>query len=353
MRELPKPNSDQESKTIKKAGHRSQHPGEGATGLTDRELLDLPLGAKIPVLPGSRPVFSRAKLGEKLQLPSGHFDLGDPYCRLLRREYNSLHDPSLKAYHNRRHNFRRLREAGLVTSDGQVICTLKEFNEYRQYLLTLRVQAENVARQEEEKLRQHLARFKAAPKLATARDTSRLAQRPLQPRKPSCPPPPKGRKGRLCARVKGPLHKGQTCPKAELRQESAKLSQRLSSDVVPEVLGTGNKSETDVKPNPRTSAKGLAIRALAKDIVENVLDRACQRGPALTPELQSGRGVSKPPTPQDGKESHPAADALPSTVLQFSRQPVPPAGPNPPAHTGARRPLLRIKLPHSQPGRPV
>ncbi|XP_074787050.1 uncharacterized protein LOC141972890 isoform X2 [Athene noctua] len=207
MRELPKPNSDQESQTIKKAGHRRQHLGEGATGLMDRELLDLPLGAKIPVLPGSRPVFSRAKLGEKLQLPSGHFDLGDPYCRLLRREYNSLHDPYLKAYHNRRRNFRRLREAGLVTSDGQVgldavgliktivskraspssegvcagaqlptrqvravagsvagltgpgsnpplvssqvTCTLKEFNDYRQYLLTLRVQAENVARQEE------------------------------------------------------------------------------------------------------------------------------------------------------------------------------------------------------------
>ncbi|XP_074787052.1 uncharacterized protein LOC141972890 isoform X4 [Athene noctua] len=133
----------------RKAGHRRQHLGEGATGLMDRELLDLPLGAKIPVLPGSRPVFSRAKLGEKLQLPSGHFDLGDPYCRLLRREYNSLHDPYLKAYHNRRRNFRRLREAGLVTSDGQVTCTLKEFNDYRQYLLTLRVQAENVARQEE------------------------------------------------------------------------------------------------------------------------------------------------------------------------------------------------------------
>ena len=35
----------------------------------------------------------------------------------------------------------------LVSS--QVVCTLKEFNEYRQYLLTLRLQAENVARREE------------------------------------------------------------------------------------------------------------------------------------------------------------------------------------------------------------
>ena len=33
----------------------------------DPELLDLPLGVKIPVLPGSKPVFSRAKLGEKVK----------------------------------------------------------------------------------------------------------------------------------------------------------------------------------------------------------------------------------------------------------------------------------------------
>ena len=56
----------------------------------------------------------------QLHLPSGHFDLGDPYCRLLRTEYNSLHDPYLKAYHKRRRNFRRLKEAGYITSDGQV-----------------------------------------------------------------------------------------------------------------------------------------------------------------------------------------------------------------------------------------
>ena len=32
----------------------------------DPRLLDLPLGVKIPVLPGSKPVFCRAKLGEKV-----------------------------------------------------------------------------------------------------------------------------------------------------------------------------------------------------------------------------------------------------------------------------------------------
>ncbi|CAM9185434.1 unnamed protein product [Bubo scandiacus] len=345
----------------RKAGHRRQHLGEGAISLTDRELLDLPLGVKIPVLPGSRPVFSRAKLGEKLHLPSGHFDLGDPYCRLLRTEYNSLHDPHLKAYHKRRHNFRRLKEAGYITSDGQVVCTLKEFNEYRQYLLTLKLQAENVARREEERLQQHLAKFKDAPEPAAAMDTSRLAQRLLQPQKPSCPPPPKGRKRRQCTRVKGALNKGQTCSQPELGQESAELSQRLSSDeltgnagtVVPEVLGTEKKSGREIKPNPRASAKALGIRTTAREIVDTVLERTCQRQPALTPKLKSGRGVTKRPTPQDGKESHPAADALPSTGLQFSRQPIPPAGPKPPAQAGAQRPLLCIKLLHGQPRQPV
>ncbi|KAM6106518.1 fibrous sheath-interacting protein 2-like isoform 3-T6 [Phoenicopterus ruber ruber] len=125
-------------------GHRRQHLGEGATGL-----LDLPLGVKIPVLPGSKPVFSRAKLGEKLHRPSCSFDLGDPYCRLMRTEYNSLHDPHLQAYHNRQDNIRRLKRAGYVTSDGQVVCTLKEFNEYRQYLTTLKVEAEKMFRREE------------------------------------------------------------------------------------------------------------------------------------------------------------------------------------------------------------
>ncbi|XP_054667770.1 fibrous sheath-interacting protein 2-like [Grus americana] len=84
------------------------------------ELLDLPLGVKIPVVPGSKPVFSRAKLGEKLHRPSGYFDLGDPYCRLTSTEYNSLHDPHLQAYYKRKDNLRRLKKEGYVTSDGKV-----------------------------------------------------------------------------------------------------------------------------------------------------------------------------------------------------------------------------------------
>lgn len=56
----------------------------------------------------------------QLYQPSGYFNLGDPYCRLLSTEYNSLHDPHLRAYHNRKDILQRLKREGYVTSDGKV-----------------------------------------------------------------------------------------------------------------------------------------------------------------------------------------------------------------------------------------
>ncbi|XP_049653154.1 fibrous sheath-interacting protein 2-like [Accipiter gentilis] len=98
-----------------KLGNRRQPLAEGGPGL-----LDLPLGVKIPVHAGSKPVFCRTKLGEKLHQPSGYFNLGDPYCRLLSTDYNSLHDPHLRAYHKRKDNLQRLKREGYVTSDSRV-----------------------------------------------------------------------------------------------------------------------------------------------------------------------------------------------------------------------------------------
>lgn len=56
----------------------------------------------------------------QLHQPSPYFDLGDPYCRHLRAEYNSLHDPYLQDYHNRKDNLQNLKNRGLVTEDGKV-----------------------------------------------------------------------------------------------------------------------------------------------------------------------------------------------------------------------------------------
>ncbi|XP_051486296.1 fibrous sheath-interacting protein 2 [Apus apus] len=95
--------------------------GQGAAGLMDpRELLKLPLGVKVPVPPGSRAVFHRAKLREKLHQPTGCFDLGDPYSRRLGTEHNSLHDPYLQGDHSRKDNLQRLKREGFVTRDGKV-----------------------------------------------------------------------------------------------------------------------------------------------------------------------------------------------------------------------------------------
>ncbi|XP_074965039.1 uncharacterized protein LOC142064255 [Phalacrocorax aristotelis] len=199
----------------------------------DPRLLDLPLGVKIPVLPGSKPVFCRAKLGEKLQRPSCYFDLGDPYGRRLPTEYNSLHDPHLRAYHKRQDNLQRLKRGGFVTSDGKVVCTLKEFNEYRQYLTGLKLEAEYVFRREEERLRQRLATLRDAHKPLGTMDALCLLEQLRQPQRPSCPPPPASRKISLksgrCRRLKAALDEGQTCSQPELGQEGAELPRRVSS----------------------------------------------------------------------------------------------------------------------------
>ncbi|KAK2520879.1 hypothetical protein Q9233_011515 [Columba guinea] len=251
----------------------------------DPKLLDLTLGVKIPVTPGSKPVFSRGKLGEKvkaeerglempacvreelggafvsaapscpvhtlerlsqLHRPSCSFDLGDPYSRRMSNEYNSLHDPHLQAYHQRTDNLERLKRQGLVTSDGnvgldamgliktvppsgvperrggcaeeqlpsrrarlfregglrsqlhsawgisapgspQVVCSLKEFNQYRQYRTMLKLEAKQAFIREQEKLQEHLPKLEHAPKLPGAINTSRPGPRVLQPQTPSCP----------------------------------------------------------------------------------------------------------------------------------------------------------------------
>ncbi|XP_040324118.1 fibrous sheath-interacting protein 2-like isoform X4 [Herpailurus yagouaroundi] len=105
-------------------------------------LLDLPLGVKLPVIPGSNNVFYTTNISEKLYQPSYDFNLTDPYCRLLETSYKSLHDPHLKAYYKRKDILKRLKKGGYITNNNKVICTLKELNKYRQYLTTLKLDFE-------------------------------------------------------------------------------------------------------------------------------------------------------------------------------------------------------------------
>lgn len=75
-------------------------------------------GAFVPAAP-SCPAHTLERLSQ-LHRPSGSFDLGDPLGRRMSNEYNSLHDPHLQAYHQRKDNVQWLKRQGLVTSDGNV-----------------------------------------------------------------------------------------------------------------------------------------------------------------------------------------------------------------------------------------
>nr|CAI9693524.1 unnamed protein product [Rangifer tarandus platyrhynchus] len=117
--------------------HKTQFSGVGAA-----QLLDLPLGVKLPVIPGSNSLYYTTKLSEKLFQPSYGFNLTDPYCRLLENQYKSLHDPHLRAYHKRKDILRRLKKGGYITSNNKVVCSLRELNKYRQYLTSLKLDFE-------------------------------------------------------------------------------------------------------------------------------------------------------------------------------------------------------------------
>lgn len=50
------------------------------------------------------------------------------------KEYNSLHDPHLKAYFYHPVMKRKLIENGFITEELRVVCSLKEYNAYRNFL---------------------------------------------------------------------------------------------------------------------------------------------------------------------------------------------------------------------------
>nr|KAF6392613.1 hypothetical protein mPipKuh1_007802 [Pipistrellus kuhlii] len=134
--------------------HKAHFPGVNAAAL-----LDLPLEVKLPVIPGSNNLYYTTKLNKKLFQPSYGFNLTDPYCRLLDTQYNSLHDPHLRTYHSREDIRRRLRKGGYITRNNEVICSLKEFNQYRQYLTSLKLDFERHYFKEQEMLAKQINKF--------------------------------------------------------------------------------------------------------------------------------------------------------------------------------------------------
>ncbi|XP_025041228.2 uncharacterized protein LOC102446450 [Pelodiscus sinensis] len=83
--------------------------------LAPNPLLDLPLGARLPLLPGSSRLFYSTHLGKQLYQPSSGFDLGDPFCQIMAA---SLHSPPWCSYYKRTDSLRRGRRASDVGSES-------------------------------------------------------------------------------------------------------------------------------------------------------------------------------------------------------------------------------------------
>lgn len=102
---------------------------------------DVPLGAKLPCTlryDRSHLYTTNVNLCEKLHLPSCNFDRTYPRDVYLSNEYRCLHDPHLKKYFAKQpYMRRRLYRNKYITSERKVVCSLKEYNLYRQYLKRL------------------------------------------------------------------------------------------------------------------------------------------------------------------------------------------------------------------------
>ncbi|XP_076114362.1 uncharacterized protein LOC143082531 isoform X1 [Mytilus galloprovincialis] len=97
---------------------------------------EVPLFAKLPVYPnikGSYKLCTTSLCEPKHKTAQIDFDLTDPYGYVAFSQYEPLHDPHLRNHFNIPQTRRHLVRNGYL-HDGKVVCDLKEFNKYRQYL---------------------------------------------------------------------------------------------------------------------------------------------------------------------------------------------------------------------------
>ncbi|XP_039419695.1 uncharacterized protein LOC104698042 isoform X1 [Corvus cornix cornix] len=248
------------------------HPGERDTRKMDPELLNLPLTVKIPVAPGSKPVFFRGKLGEKLPPPYPYFNLDDPYLHQFSLKYNCLHDPSLRDYHKRKDILRMLKKQGVVTCDNKVVCTVEGLHRVQAVPDQAQAGGRKILGQQEEGLLSPLAKLKDGPKLPGT--TTCWGKRRLQPQKSSSLPPPKSRKSGGYRKRRAALDEGQIYSRGKLGQEDAKLPSRVKtaadSQRKPDGIVNGLLNAVFEQP---TAAEAKKLEELADIVVQRVLDR--------------------------------------------------------------------------------
>merc|ERR1712071_28130 len=107
-------------------------------------ITQIPLGAKLPMVPGNSTTLVTTKLGQRLQKPSCDFDISTPKEIYVSNEYNDLHDPHLINYFKKNKALKNhLEEMGYIDSQGSIICKLNTYNLYRQYLKKLSIDGLN------------------------------------------------------------------------------------------------------------------------------------------------------------------------------------------------------------------
>ncbi|KAJ8335045.1 hypothetical protein SKAU_G00406840 [Synaphobranchus kaupii] len=104
---------------------------------------------KLHVPRGVQLTVSRAKLGHSLYRPITDFMNMGPSMRIMKPSYNSLHDPHLHSYYYRRTMHDVLRKGNYITKDDEVICSLRDYNIYEEYLRTLKLVADHTYDEEQ------------------------------------------------------------------------------------------------------------------------------------------------------------------------------------------------------------
>ncbi|XP_022530116.2 fibrous sheath-interacting protein 2-like isoform X1 [Astyanax mexicanus] len=97
-------------------------------------LMAKPKGTKVFVPDKCKVQFFRGKLGQSLSPDKQDCDFGDPKMSKKLGEYNCLHDKYLKKFFRHPMKKKQLVKLGIISQDGKVRCSVKEFNEYVEHL---------------------------------------------------------------------------------------------------------------------------------------------------------------------------------------------------------------------------
>ncbi|XP_014247437.1 uncharacterized protein LOC106665500 [Cimex lectularius] len=97
------------------------------------------LDEKIPLIPiplRYKTAYTRGHLGEPAvgQIDVSDMVIDDPYNYEMERKYEEVHDPALKDFFNKPENIKRLKDLKIINNEHEILCSLKDYNNFRRYL---------------------------------------------------------------------------------------------------------------------------------------------------------------------------------------------------------------------------